>query len=228
MTRHQSLPPDDSPRGSSLDDSGIADAMPTEPPTDAALSRFEREALPSLPDVARFARSLTRDAADADDLVQETFLRAFRAWHTFIPGSDCRRWLFTICRNIFLRARERESRMVNVDDAEAESLAAVRLHIQARDVGLSDMFTRLDVAPAIERALATLPESFREVVRLVDVEGFAYEEAAEALGVPVGTVRSRLYRARRLLQAELLKYAVDLGFAASSDRDVVPQKEHGK
>ncbi|MGI9078352.1 MAG: sigma-70 family RNA polymerase sigma factor [Gemmatimonadaceae bacterium] len=202
--------------------------MPTELSDDDAIARFEHEALPSLPDVARFARSLTRDAADSDDLVQETFLRAFRAWHTFIPGSDCRRWLFTICRNIFLRARERESRMVNVDDAEAESLAAVRLHIQARDIGLNDMFTRLDVAPAIETALATLSESFREVVRLVDVEGFTYEEAAEALGVPVGTVRSRLYRARRLLQAELLTYAVDLGLAKAPGGDVIPQAEHGK
>ena len=70
--------------------------------------RFEREALPWLDDVYRFARSMTHDEADADDLVQETYLRAYRSWHTFEPGSDCRRWLFTICRNVFLRTRERE------------------------------------------------------------------------------------------------------------------------
>lgn len=227
MTRQHSQPPDQPPHRSSVDGSNITDAMPTELSRDDAIARFEREALASLPDVARFARSLTHDAADADDLVQETFLRAFRAWHTFIPGSDSRRWLFTICRNIFLRARERESRMVNVDDAESEALGAVRLHIQARDSGLNDMFTRLDVAPAIESALATLPESFSEVVRLVDVEGFAYEEAAEALGIPVGTVRSRLYRARRLLQVELFKYAEDLGLARPL-ADPIPQPEHGK
>ena len=228
MTGHQSPLPDDPPRGSSVDDNGITNAMRTESFNQDAFARFEHEALPSLPDVGRFARSLTRDAADADDLVQETYLRAFRAWRTFIPGSDARRWLFSICRNIFLRAKERERRMVNLDDAEAETLAAVRLHIQARETGLNDMFTRLDVAPAIERALATMPESFSEVVRLVDVEGFEYEEAADALDVPVGTVRSRLHRARRLLQAELLKYAEDLGLARMPDGDVIPQAEQGK
>ncbi|MBC7788619.1 MAG: sigma-70 family RNA polymerase sigma factor [Anaerolineae bacterium] len=228
MAKQHSQPPDNPLRQSSAGDRSITDAMPAELPNSDPIARFEHEALASLPDVARFARSLTRDAVDAEDLVQETFLRAFRSWHTFIPGSDSRRWLFTICRNIFLRGRERDSRMVNVDDVEAEPLAAVRLHIQARDTGLNDMFTRLDVAPAIESALAALPESFSEVVRLVDVEGFAYEEAAEALSVPVGTVRSRLYRARRLLQAALLKYAQDLGLAKASGNDETSQAEHGK
>src|SRR3954471_12074943 len=71
-------------------------------------AEFAREALPWIDDVYRFALSLTRDESDADDVVQETFLRAYRSWHTFIPGTDCRRWLFTICRNVFLRSRERE------------------------------------------------------------------------------------------------------------------------
>ena len=90
--------------------------------------RFEREALPWLDDVYRFARSMTHDEADADDLVQETYLRAYRAWDTFEPGSDCRRWLFTICRNVFLRTREREARQVDTggDDAVLETMAAVR------------------------------------------------------------------------------------------------------
>jgi RNA polymerase sigma-70 factor (ECF subfamily) len=180
----------------------------------ASSADFERVALPCLSDVARFARSLTHDEPEADDLVQETYLRAFDAWHTFVPGSDCRPWLFTICRRLFVRARHRDRRVVAVgDDAEAETFAAVRLHNHARAVGVDDLFTRLDVGPAIVGALAELPEVFRSVVQLVDVEGLGYEEAAAILDVPVGTVRSRLFRARRMLQEQLVVYAEDLGLA---------------
>ena len=91
-------------------------------------AEFARDALPFMDDVYRFALSLTRNAADADDIVQETFLRAFRSWHTFQPGSDARRWLFTICRNAFLRAREKSRHEVDMEDGDAETLAAVRLH----------------------------------------------------------------------------------------------------
>ena len=86
--------------------------------------RFEAEALPYIDDVYRFALSLTRDAADADDVVQETFLRAYRSWHTFQPGSDARRWLFTITRNVFLRSRERERRHVDLEDGDLEALSS--------------------------------------------------------------------------------------------------------
>jgi RNA polymerase sigma-70 factor (ECF subfamily) len=180
----------------------------------AHAAAFEAIALPCLPDIARFARSLAHDEAEADDLVQETYLRAFSAWHTFVPGSDCRPWLFTICRRLFVRARDRDRRVVSVgDDADAETFAAVRLHNHARAIGVDDLFTRLDVAPALARALAGLQESFRSVVQLVDVEGLGYEEAAAILDVPVGTVRSRLFRGRRLLQEQLVLYAQDLGLA---------------
>ena len=93
--------------------------------------RFEREALPWMDDVYRFALSLTRNAADADDLVQETYLRAYRSWHTFEPGSDARRWLFTICRNAFLRSLEKHRHETVVDDADAEALVT-----HARDAGI--------------------------------------------------------------------------------------------
>jgi RNA polymerase sigma-70 factor (ECF subfamily) len=173
--------------------------------------RFEREALPWLDDVHRFALSMTRDAADADDVVQETFLRAYQSWHTFEPGSDCRRWLFAICRNVFLRTRERERRQVDVGEAELESLAAAALHESVRHAGYHDMWTRLDLGPAITRAIGELPEVFRTAVILVDLEGESYDAAAEILGVPVGTVRSRLFRGRRLLQEALIAYAQDAG-----------------
>ena len=187
---------------------------PRTPPQNAKDEAFAADALPHLPDVYRFARSLARVELDADDLVQETFLRAYQSWHTFRPGSNCRRWLFTICKHEFLHTRRRESRYVDVEnDAEADTLAAVMLHVTAQRAGTDDLFTRLDLGPAIRAALDALSDPFRAVVLLVDVEGYEYEEAAGLLDVPVGTVRSRLFRARRLLQESLFAYARDAGLA---------------
>ena len=182
----------------------------TEIERDAA---FDAQVLAALPHVVRFARALAHDEALADDLVQETYLRAYRSWATFKPGADARRWLFTICRNVYLRHREREGRVVDTsgEDAELESLAAASEHGQAERAGLGDLLDRIDVAPAIRAALAAVPEVYRTAAILVDVEGESYEAAADVLGVPVGTVRSRLFRARRLLQQSLYKYAVDAG-----------------
>lgn len=175
---------------------------------------FERDVLALLPDVARFARSLTRDAADADDLAQETVLQAYRGYHTFRPGSDTRRWLFTICRNTFLRTRARDARLVETahgEDAELEALAAAMGHVAAQQRGEGDLFDRIDVGPAIARAMHALPPAFRVAVALVDVEGLSYEDAAAVEAVPVGTVRSRLFRGRRLLQERLFEHARDAG-----------------
>lgn len=176
---------------------------------------FAAIALPLLPDVARVARALTRDQADADDLVQETFLRAYRGWHTFAQGTDCRRWLATICRNTFRELRHREQRVVAVDDDGLESLAAAYAHIAARNAGLDDMYTRLDLGPAITNAIASLDAGFRDVVMLADVQGLQYDEIADALAIPIGTVRSRLYRARRQLQEMLMAYAIDAGYGTA-------------
>src|SRR3954468_6853431 len=96
---------------------------------------FEREALPWLDDVYRFALSLTRDESDADDVVQETYLRAYRSWHTFIPGTEFRRWLFTICRNVFLRSRERQRPTVDLEDGEQDAVAAGSVDAAAREEG---------------------------------------------------------------------------------------------
>jgi RNA polymerase sigma-70 factor (ECF subfamily) len=171
---------------------------------------FENEALPWIDDVYRFALSLTRDEADADDVVQDTFLRAFRSWHTYLPGSDCRRWLFTICRNVFLRSRERSRPTVELESTEVDAIAIESFFADAQDQS-DDMFARLDLQPAIRRALARVPEPFRSTLVIVDVEDQSYESAAEALGVPIGTVRSRLFRGRRLMQEYLLNYAADAG-----------------
>lgn len=172
---------------------------------------FERLTMPHLAEVARFARALTRDAARADDLVQETYLQALRGWHTFREGADPRRWLFAVCHHTFLRTIQREARYVEApdEDPELESLATAVAHWNAQRSGVAEIVERMDLRAAIERALAALPAHYRGVVILVDVEGQSYEEAALVLDVAVGTVRSRLFRARRLLQDMLFEHARD-------------------
>jgi len=189
------------------------DATPARPDTRDA--DFAREALPYMDDVYRFAYSLTRNPADAEDLVQETYLRAFRSWHTFQPGSDARRWLFTICRNAFLRTREKLRHEVDVGDGDAESMATAQFHAEMQRDGTDQLLARVDLAPALTRALDELAEPFRSTVILVDVEDQSYDAASEVLGVPVGTVRSRLFRGRRQLQQKLREYARDAGFASA-------------
>ena len=170
--------------------------------------------LPHLPDVARYARSLTRDRESADDLVQETFLRAFRGRATFLAASDARRWLFAICRHEYLRARRRDERMIGYgDEAELEALASVGLHVAAKRGGYERIFAEPDIAPAIAGAMAALPDIHRTIIAMIDIEGLSYGEAALALDVPVGTIRSRLFRARRVLQEALVEHARDAGFA---------------
>ncbi len=189
-------------------------AAPGSARDDAGHEAFERLTLPFLGDVARFARSLTRDPTRADDLVQETFLQALRGWHTFHADADPRRWLFTVCRHAFLRTERREARYAEApdDDPELESLATAVAHDAAERSGAADAVEHLDLGPAISDALAALPPHYRVAVVLVDVEGQAYDEAAEVLGVAVGTIRSRLFRGRRLLQDALYAHALDAGF----------------
>jgi RNA polymerase sigma-70 factor (ECF subfamily) len=205
--------PDDGP---SREANSASDSSATRPSDAARDAEFARDALPWLDDVYRFALSLTREEADADDVVQETFLRAYRSWHTFIPGTDCRRWLFTICRNVFLRSRERQRPTVDLEDGEQDAVAAGSVYAAAREKGYDDLYARLDLAPALRDALDELAEPFRSAVILVDVEDMTYESAAEVMGVPIGTVRSRLFRGRRLLQEKLLTVAADLGFVPAS------------
>ena len=174
-------------------------------------AEFEAQALRHLPEVARFARSLTGDDSDAEDLVQDTFLTAYRQWHQFEAGTECRAWLFTICRHRFYRVRERTARQTPVEDPELESLAAAATFHSARDAGLSDAFERSEVRAAVLSAMEGLPEPYRDVALLVDLHDHTYDSAAAILEVPVGTVRSRLFRARRLLQEQLLAHAVDAG-----------------
>lgn len=179
---------------------------------------FERLTLPHLVDVARFARSLTRDPSRADDLVQDTYLQALRGWHTFRDGSDPKRWLMTICHHTFLRSLHREARYSGpaLDDPELDSMRTAQAHWEAERSGVAALAERVDLSEAIDGALGELPVQFRAAVVLVDVEGESYEEAAVVLEVPIGTVRSRLFRGRRLLQSLLLDYARDAGFGSAA------------
>lgn len=173
--------------------------------------RFADEALRWLPEVARFALSLTREEADADDLVQDTYLKAYQAWDSYAAGTECRGWLFTICRNTHYRRERRESIMQQCDDPELEALAAAAVHASAETSGLGDLFSQVDILDALDRALEALPDQFRAAVVLVDIQDHSYEAAAGMIGVPVGTIRSRLFRGRRLLQESLLEHARDMG-----------------
>lgn len=180
---------------------------------------FRAEALQHIDEVARYALSLTRDEPNADDLVQETFLRAYGAWDQYVPDTSCRAWLFTICRNAHARMAQREQRVLACEDAELEALGAAAVHASAVESGFGELFDQLDVMPALSRAVDELPEQFRDVVTLVDLEDMSYSDASRILGLPAGTVRSRLFRARRLLQERLIEHARDAGIAAKSTRD---------
>jgi RNA polymerase sigma-70 factor (ECF subfamily) len=187
-------------------------------PASARDASFRAQALPHLAAITRLARALVTQESDADDLVQETFLRAYRYWQSFQDGSDCLRWLSAICRNVARDHHRRGADNIVPLELVADPWIDARPHASARDAGLAEMYDQLDLGPAIRRAIDALPQSFREVVTLCDVEGLSYEETALNLNVPVGTVRSRLYRARRRLQESLTKFAVDAGFAAVGKR----------
>lgn len=180
-------------------------------------SDFETEALRFIPNVARYARLLTRDEADADDLTQETFLRAYQNWNTFRPGTDCRKWLCTICRNIYLRDRQRSQRFVALENPAHDLTATRQLYDHAFVAGLSRLFDRIDLGPAIADGLRELAPEYRDAILLVDIEGRSYADAAAIAGVRIGTIRSRLFRARRLLQEALLEHARDAGLVADGE-----------
>ncbi len=183
-----------------------------------AADDFEEVALPFVGDVARFALSLSLDETEADDLVQEVYLRALKGWHTFVAGTECRKWLFTICRNVYFKRRRISKRMLFAEESDVDAMPAVLLHVAAHREGLGDLFDQIDVRPAIEIALRALPEPHHSILVLIDLEGFSYEETAEMLEIPVGTVRSRLYRARRRIQEHLIEHARDMGLATGAPR----------
>jgi len=190
--------------------------------------RFEAEAGAFLQPLYRTALHLTRSTDDAGDLVQETCLRAYRAFDQFTAGTNCKAWLFTIMYSIFNTAyrkarREQDGRQSFLLEQQLEGqyqhwLAASDAAAGREPAGAASS-PDWDWADAeIERALRQLPDEFRSAVLLVDVGELSYEEAASALQCPVGTVRSRLFRARKLLFAALHSYAQEMGYPVTVDR----------
>ncbi len=188
------------------------------------LETFRDEALPHLDAVYRFALRLAGTEAEAEDLVQDTFYRAWRSWKQYTPGTKCKSWLFTICRNAFLRKRERSQRHDEILTEKApddpESLSRENpVFAASRDEDPEGDYFRSIVDDEVLAAIDELPEEYRTAVVLSDLEGMAYKEIAELMDVPVGTVKSRLFRGRRMLQEELYNYAVSMGYISPREDD---------
>jgi RNA polymerase sigma-70 factor (ECF subfamily) len=179
---------------------------------------FERLALPYLESLYNTALRLTRNAQDAEDLVQETFLRAYRSSHQFTRGTNLKAWLFRILKNAFINEyRKRRAAPVEEDFAGIEESFESRVDrdrsAAIRNPEEEALANSLD--EGVQRALAGLPEDYRMAIVLADLEGFSYKEIAEILEVPIGTVMSRLYRGRKQLEAELLRYARERNYLAA-------------
>src|SRR5947209_12553933 len=175
----------------------------------AAQTAFAEEALTHLDTLYRGALRLTHDPDQAQDLVQEAYLRALRYQHSYQAGTNMKAWLFAIMRNLFWD-RFKGSRK---EDVSLDDVGDFVLYDKLKDEGAKPEADVLDKIAATEvvAAVDKLPPLHREVVLLVDVEGFSYKDAAETLGVPIGTVMSRLHRARQQLQKSLYEYAVESG-----------------
>ncbi len=173
-------------------------------------SNFESEALVHLDTLYNVALRLAGSAADAEDLVQETVLKAYRSWDKYQPGTNCRAWLVTILRNTFINQFRKQSKKPAT--VHFESVEDVSVFESIRELDPAGEFFHEIVDDEVTRAIQELPEDFRVPVVLSDVEGLSYGEIAEILDVPVGTVKSRLFRGRRRLQRSLYEYALEMGY----------------
>lgn len=195
----------------------LADAtvdVETETPSQRA-ARFEREAMPLLDQMYSAALRTTRNPTDAEDLVQETYAKAFAAFHQYRPGTNLKAWMYRILTNTYINIyRKKQRQPLESDAAEVEDYQLARAASHTSKGLRSAETEALDHLPDsdVTRALASIGEDFRLAVYLADVEGFSYKEIAEIMDTPIGTVMSRLHRGRKQLRELLTDYAAERGF----------------
>ena len=176
--------------------------------------QFEAEALPHMDALLRTASRMTRDSGDAEDLVQEAMIKAYRYWDKFELGTNCRAWLFKIMTNIFIneyRSKSRAPVSVNMDDIDDGFLYGQLSSASPQRTPEEELFARI-LDDDVKNAIAELPDDYRMVVVLSFIEGFSYQEIADIIDLQLGTVKSRLHRGHRLLQKKLYDYAVKNGY----------------
>lgn len=175
---------------------------------------FNEEILPHLDALYNFGLRLTTDPNDAEDLVQDTIVKAYRFFSSYEKGTNAKAWLFRILKNSYINNYRRKSK--KPQEIDYDEVASFYESIRAERTNSSDledkMFREL-IDDDLSNALDSIPEDFRTVVLLCDVEDFTYEEIANMLDVPIGTIRSRLHRGRNLLKAQLMEYATNRGYA---------------
>ena len=171
---------------------------------------FEEEALVHLDTLFNVALRLCGNASDAEDLVQDTVTKAYRSWDKYEPGTNCRAWLVTILRNTFINQFRRDSRRPSA--VQYDTVEDISVFESVQDKDPEGKFFHEIVDDEVKQAIQDLPEEFRIPVVLSDVEGMSYAEIAEILDLPVGTVKSRLFRGRRRLQQRLYEYALEMGY----------------
>jgi len=182
-------------------------------------SRFERDALQYTSQLYAAALRYTKNAHDAQDLVQDTYAKAFTSFHQYQDGTNLKAWLYRILSTTFINTYRKGQRQPQIATAELEDWQIAAASSHTSDQGKSAEDEVLENLPDgdIKRALAAIPEEFRMAVYFADVEGYSYKEIAEILDVPAGTVMSRLHRGRKLLRESLMEYAQDRGFAKTSE-----------